>query len=82
LALSTPPAAASIWKALVLTGQGFAPGDEVEFVDTRHAVRVAAEFLDPDRLRVQVPAAIQSGFARVSRGALRSNPQAFNAPAS
>jgi hypothetical protein len=43
---------------------------------------VAAALFDPDRLRVQVPAGIQSGFARVRRGALRSNPQTFNAPAS
>jgi hypothetical protein len=65
----------STWR---LTGRGFLPGDEVEFVDETHAVRATPESVTSTALRVRVPQGLQEGYVRVWRGSLRSNVVAAN----
>jgi hypothetical protein len=55
-----------------LTGKGFAEGDEVEFRDLNHSVRVKPEQVD-GKLRVTVPSDLGPGYLRVWRGTRKSN---------
>jgi hypothetical protein len=59
-------------ETLHLTGSGFKPGDQVEFVDVGHLVPVDTK-LEQGKLVVVVPQDQGPGFMRVLRGKLRSN---------
>jgi hypothetical protein len=58
---------------IFLGGAGFVAGDEVEFRDATHSVRVPAEIASPTLLYVDVPAGMGPGYLRIWRGDLRSN---------
>jgi hypothetical protein len=64
---------ACVWgTTLEIKGRGFEKGDEVEFRDVKGATRMAPESVEPERIRVKVPA-VGPGVVRVLRGAKRSN---------
>lgn len=62
------------WNEFIfLSGDGFLAGDEVEFRDAVHSVRVPANVLGPSLLEVTVPFGMGPGYVRIWRGGLRSN---------
>ena len=60
-------------ETMRLLGIGFAAGDEVEFRDATHSVRVEPLLDGTTLLQVTVPAGMGPGYIRVWRGAFRSN---------
>jgi len=56
-----------------LGGNGFAVGDQVEFRDVNHSVRVDPTVFGPTVLQATVPTGMGPGYIRIWRGDLRSN---------
>lgn len=60
-------------EQIFVGGTGFAEGDEIEFRDATHSVRVTPFVASPSLLYVDVPVGMGPGYVRVWRGGLRGN---------
>ncbi|WP_437818474.1 LamG-like jellyroll fold domain-containing protein [Sorangium sp. So ce1078] len=64
--------------AVTLTGSGFGPGAQVEFVDATHTAVVSPTSISATSLTVQVPSGLGPGYVRVRNGSGASNKVAVN----
>jgi len=65
-------------ETIRLSGSGFASGDEIEFRDLDHFVRVVPTVIGPTLIQVTVPVGMGPGYIRAWRGDLRSDVVAVN----
>ena len=56
-----------------LTGSGFGPGAQVEFVDATHTADASPTSIGATSLTVQVPSGVGPGYIRVRNGGGASN---------
>jgi hypothetical protein len=62
------------WNTTVsLTGSGFGPGAQVEFVDATHTALASPTSISATSLTVQVPSGVGPGYIRVRNGSGASN---------